>query len=60
MADKELKAFLRDLTRLSKRHNLFIGGCGCCSSPYVWRKGPAVGNDLSWNRDAKRYEIEEA
>lgn len=31
----EEKAFLADLTQLTKKHKLVIGGCGCCSSPYL-------------------------
>lgn len=31
----DLAAFLRELTALSERHGLAIGGCGCCNSPWV-------------------------
>jgi hypothetical protein len=33
MTEKE-KAFLDELTELSKKHGLIIDGCGCCGSPY--------------------------
>ncbi len=36
MTDNEkIKAFLKDLTELSIKHNLVIGGCGCCGSPFI-------------------------
>jgi hypothetical protein len=33
--NKKIKAFLKDLTELSIKHNLVIGGCGCCGSPWI-------------------------
>lgn len=27
--------FLEELTKLTKKHKIFIGGCGCCGSPYL-------------------------
>lgn len=33
----EVKEFLRDLYRISKKHNIFIDGCGCCGSPFLIR-----------------------
>lgn len=32
---QRLERFLRDLEELSKKHQLFIGGCGECGSPWV-------------------------
>lgn len=31
-----LEEFLKELAELSKKHGLFIGGCGCCGSPCPW------------------------
>jgi hypothetical protein len=28
-------AFLKELSELSLKHGFFIGGCGCCGSPFV-------------------------
>jgi hypothetical protein len=30
-----VKAFLRALTRLSRKHGIIIAGCGCEGSPYL-------------------------
>ena len=30
--DKE-RAFLIELTELSRKHNIVVSGCGCCGSP---------------------------
>lgn len=27
--------FLRELTKLSEKHGMYIGGCGCMGSPFV-------------------------
>lgn len=31
----KLAAFLTDLSALSEKHGLTIGGCGCCNSPSI-------------------------
>ena len=37
MTDAE-QAFLNDLTELTKKHKIEIGGCGCCGSPWLTAK----------------------
>lgn len=32
---KEIQDFLKELTELTKKHGIYIGGCGCCGSPYL-------------------------
>lgn len=34
MTDQE-QAFLSELSELTKRHKITIGGCGCCGSPFL-------------------------
>ena len=54
---QELKDFLRDLTKLSKRTGITIGGCGCCGSPFLVHDGAAL-DDLYWDDEAKKYIID--
>ena len=35
VSDDELLDFLAELTELSKKYRILIGGCGCCGSPYL-------------------------
>lgn len=35
MNSEALQEFLAELTLLSQKHKLRIGGCGCCGSPWV-------------------------
>lgn len=54
----DLKGFLRDLSRLSRRYGMYIGGCGCCGSPYLARKnGDVVSKELSWKTESGKYEV---
>jgi hypothetical protein len=36
---QKLNLFLAELTELSKKHGLAIGGCGCCGSPWIYDDG---------------------
>jgi hypothetical protein len=44
-----VKEFLRELSKLSRRYKISIGGCGCCGSPFL---SPISG-------DGGRYETSE-
>ena len=35
MIDNRLGNFLKELSHLTKKYNISIGGCGCCGSPYL-------------------------
>lgn len=44
--------FLKDLAELSKKHGIFIEGCGCCNSPYL-----LLGDEVKYDdRHSKRIE----
>jgi hypothetical protein len=32
---EQVEAFLKDLSKLSRKHKIFIGGCECCGSPFL-------------------------
>jgi len=33
--NKRMENFLNELSKLSEKHDMYIGGCGCCGSPYI-------------------------
>jgi len=35
ISEEQLKEFLKDLSKLSRKHKIIIGGCGCCGSPFL-------------------------
>jgi hypothetical protein len=54
------KAFLIELTALSKKHGIAVDGCGCCGSPFLntidsapdeagYAINPGELNDLRWS-----------
>lgn len=54
-----VREFLRELSKLSRRHKISIGGCGCCGSPSLSAMRKGVGryevtqdfDGLHWKRD---------
>ena len=57
-ADKK-ELFLKELGELSKKYGLYIGGCGCCGSPFVIRVHEGVkevvAENLEWDFEKERY-----
>ena len=48
--------FLEELTALSKKHGVWIGGCGCCGSPYLGDLlRPIEGKGYSNLRSSERF-----
>lgn len=45
--EKQVKEFLKELSKLSRRHKIYISGCGCCGSPFL----------ISLKKDDGRYEV---
>ena len=34
--NEKLQAFLEELTELSHKYHMYIQGCGCCGSPWIY------------------------
>ena len=35
LTEEEREKFIEEFKRISNKYKCFIGGCGCCSSPYI-------------------------
>ena len=35
LTEEQVKLFLEELTELTRKHSIEIGGCGCCGSPFL-------------------------
>lgn len=60
MTDNEkVEKFLRDLAALSEAYDLWIGGCGCCGSPYIMKgNGEVIADELKVNSNDEYYTSE--
>jgi len=47
LAEDEVKAFVRELSKLSRQYKIIVNACGCCNSPFL----------TSMSNDDGRYEI---
>ena len=56
-----LEEFLNELSELTIKYDLEIGGCGCCGSPYIEELygGKESFYNLNFNHITKKYEVEE-
>ncbi len=56
-SEEREREFLAELTKLSQKYGMHIGGCGCCDSPWV-APNSQVGPGKSHSPDRLgRYEI---
>ena len=54
----EVKEFLKELTELSKKYGIFIGGCGCCGSPFLYADEGGINyKDLDFQEKENRYTV---
>ena len=51
--------FLEELSELTKKYNISIGGCGCCGSPYLinLKDKTLIGEYISWDEDEQVYKM---
>lgn len=53
---QNLEQFLKELSELSAKYDLWIGGCGCCGSPYIdTGDGYNIAQDLAVASDHTYY-----
>lgn len=51
-----VKDFLEDLHKLSDKYDCYIGGCGCCGSPWVMSsEGKELLDNLNWDFESEKY-----
>jgi|AntRauTorcE11897_2_1112592.scaffolds.fasta_scaffold00009_146 hypothetical protein len=48
MMKDRVAEFLSDLQDLTDKHGFVVGGCGCCGSPYLVKKGKKVAQDIEF------------
>jgi hypothetical protein len=60
MENEKIDSFLNDLTKLSVKYNLYIGGCGCCGSPFIISEGGEnnyLYDNLEYDHELKKYKV---
>ena len=55
--DNNLNEFLKELTKLSRKYNIGIGGCGCCGSPFLYniKTEKIISEDLELGKQGYGY-----
>ena len=64
---KNVDEFLKELSELTEKYQIFIGGCGCCDSPWLWQPGKykyatradKFAGKLEYNFDLNEYQVKE-
>jgi hypothetical protein len=58
----KLDKFLEELSALTKKYGIEIGGCGCCDSPYLVSRHEGtdyiIGTDLCYNAFEEAYTVD--
>lgn len=49
----QVKNFVRELSKISRKHKIKIGGCGCCGSPFL---SPMEKDDGRYEVDSKAFD----
>lgn len=61
MTKEKVNEFIKELSKLSKKYNIYISGCGCCGSPtlesYMEDKYEDIGDNLCYNYDDDKYYV---
>ena len=50
--------YLKELENISKKYQCFIGGCGCCNSPYIDNLYTINVSDINYNGKKLEYDLE--
>ena len=57
--NNRLKCFLLELSELTNKYEIAIGGCGCCGSPYIIDfKKQYQGDNLEFDVKQQKYILE--
>ena len=54
-----MEEFLKELSELSKKHGLYIEGCGCCGSPIIVDDDSTLATNLYYDSGEDKYKVME-
>jgi hypothetical protein len=61
---RNIEEFIRELSELSKKYQLYISACGCCKSPHILYKTAyekdmdILAENLKFNKTEEKYTYE--